>query len=301
MNIGLVIPTLNAGESFAKLLKNIELQNIKISEKIIIDSGSVDDTLLLGEKYNYKIIKIEKFNHGNSRKIAVENLHKSDVVVFITQDIELYDINSIAKLTEIFQNSSIAATYGRQIPKNDANPIAKHNRFFNYPSKSAIKKFEDKNLLGIKAVFLSDSFAAYNINILRKIGNFPENVIIGEDMYIAAKMLNNGYEIYYNAEAKVYHSHNYNLMQEFKRYFDTGVFHSREKWIIKSFGKSEGEGIKIVLSQLKYLYSEKNFNYIIKAIFINFIRFLAYKLGQFEKYLPIKIKVLLSAQSYFFK
>ena len=84
MNIGLVIPTLNAGESFAKLLKNIELQNIKISEKIIIDSGSVDDTLLLGEKYNYKIIKIEKFNHGNSRKIAVENLHKSDVVVFIT-------------------------------------------------------------------------------------------------------------------------------------------------------------------------------------------------------------------------
>lgn len=301
MNIGLVIPTLNAGESFAKLLENIELQNIKISEKIIIDSGSVDDTLLLGEKYNYKIIKIEKFNHGNSRKIAVENLHKSDVVVFITQDIELYDINSIAKLTEIFQNSSIAATYGRQIPKNDANPIAKHNRFFNYPSKSAIKKFEDKNLLGIKTVFLSDSFAAYHINILRKIGNFPENVIIGEDMYIAAKMLNNGYEIYYNAEAKVYHSHNYNLMQEFKRYFDTGVFHSREKWIIKSFGKSEGEGIKIVLSQLKYLYSEKNFNYIIKAIFINFIRFLAYKLGQFEKYLPIKMKVLLSAQSYFFK
>ena len=119
-------------------------------------------------------------------------------------------------------------------------------------------------------------------------------------MYIAAKMLNNGYEIYYNAEAKVYHSHNYNLMQEFKRYFDTGVFHSREKWIVKSFGKSEGEGIKIVLSQLKYLYSEKKFNYIIKAIFINFIRFLAYKLGQFEKYLPIKMKVLLSAQSYFF-
>ena len=91
MNIGLVIPTLNAGASFELLLKKIEQQNEKIVEKIIIDSGSTDDTVKIGKKYNYRIIEIKEFNHGNSRRIAVENLFKSDVVVFITQDIEIYN------------------------------------------------------------------------------------------------------------------------------------------------------------------------------------------------------------------
>ena len=93
MNIGLVIPTLNAGESFAKLLENIELQNIKISEKIIIDSGSVDDTLLLGEKYNYKI----KYGveHPTYYEISFIDGHKDTITVWTDPEygdyIEMYD------------------------------------------------------------------------------------------------------------------------------------------------------------------------------------------------------------------
>lgn len=301
MNIGLVIPTLNAGASFELLLKKIEQQNEKIVEKIIIDSGSTDDTVKIGKKYNYRIIEIKEFNHGNSRRIAVENLFKSDVVVFITQDIEIYNEESISKLVSSLKDHSIAATYGRQLPKNNANPIAKHIRLFNYPENSEVKKYQDKDYQGIKTAFLSNSFSAYNVKYLRNVGCFPENVIIGEDMYVAAKLLKNGYKIYYNAEAKVYHSHNYNLLEEFKRYFDTGVFHSKEKWIKESFGNSEKEGLKLVRHQLKYLYSDNNWCYIIRAILINFIKFFAYKLGQSEKYLPKRIKILLSAQSYFFK
>lgn len=30
----------------------------------------------------------------------------------------------------------------------------------------------------------------------------------------------------YCAEAKVYHSHNYTILQEVRRYFDTGAFHA---------------------------------------------------------------------------
>ena len=62
MNIGLVIPTLNAGASFELLLKKIEQQNEKIVEKIIIDSGSTDDTVKIGKKYNYRIIEIKENN-----------------------------------------------------------------------------------------------------------------------------------------------------------------------------------------------------------------------------------------------
>ena len=38
-----------------------------------------------------------------------------------------------------------------------------------------------------------------------------------------------------------------------KRYFDMGVFHANEPWIRQEPGGAEGEGVKFVLSECKYL------------------------------------------------
>ena len=79
--------------------------------------------------------------------------------------------------------------------------------------------------------FISNSFAAYRVSVLKEVGGFPDDVIFGEDMFVATKMLKAGYKIAYAAGACVYHSHDYSLWQEMKRYFDMGVFHAREPWI----------------------------------------------------------------------
>ena len=86
--------------------------------------------------------------------------------------------------------------------------------------------------IGIKAAFLSNSFAAYRRSALESVGGFPSDTIFGEDTFAAAKMLLNGWKIAYSAEATVYHSHNLTFIEEFRRYFDIGVFHSREKWFM---------------------------------------------------------------------
>jgi rhamnosyltransferase len=75
------------------------------------------------------------------------------------------------------------------------------------------------------------------------VGGFPENVIMCEDVYAAAQIMEAGYDIYQQADALVYHSHNYSVVQDFQRYLDLGViYESRERWIIEAFGGAKKQG-----------------------------------------------------------
>jgi rhamnosyltransferase len=151
----------------------------------------------------------------------------------------------------------------------------------------------DSPKFGIKTAFISNSFAAYRRTALLSVGGFPSNTILSEDTYVAAKMLLAGWKIAYCADAMVYHSHNYGFIEEFKRYFDIGVFHAREPWIRQAFGQAEGEGMRYVRSELKYLWS-KDYKLIPSAILRTILKLLGYKLGFMEQKIPMWLKVHLS-------
>jgi len=302
VKIGLIIPTLNAGNNFEILLNSVEMQKCNFYRKLIIDSGSNDGTLEIAQKYKYEILSISKasFNHGGTRQQAIEQLDDIDIAVFLTQDVILYNDTSVFNLVKILDNKEVGAVYGRQLPYPTASLLSAQARLFNYPDKSEIKSYLDKNRLGIKTAFLSDSFAAYRCSVLKEVGGFPKKVIIAEDMYVTAKMLLNSYKIAYIAEACVYHSHDYNLLQEFRRYFDTGVFQAREAWIRNAFGNAEGEGLKLMKDQMRYLYEKRAYSDIVRAALVNIVKLIGYRVGILEKYLPIWLKKICSGQSYFF-
>lgn len=301
MKIGVAILTLNAGEAFKTLLDSLAKQDCAIERMLVADSGSQDGTVELAKQYHCEILTIPKgkFNHGTTRKQCVQHLQGMDVIVFLTQDVILQGFSALKQLTEVFQDETIAVSYGRQIPFLDASPLAAQNRAFNYTEESLIKAFEDRQWLGIKTPFTSDSFAAYRTRALEEVGSFP-HVIVSEDMYVAAKLLVAGYKVAYRAEACVYHSHDYTLKQELQRYFDIGVFMGREPWIREIFGGAEGEGLKLVKNQLAYLYKHHGISSIPKAIAVNVVKLIGYRLGIYESYLPLWLTKQLSGQRYFF-
>ena len=178
---------------------------------------------------------------------------------------------------------------GRQLPHRDANALAKHARAFNYPKNSRVKTLADSQELGIKTAFMSNSFAAYRREALMEIGGFPNHVIFAEDMYAAAKMLQTGWQVAYEGNACCRHSHNYTITEEFRRYFDMGVFHAREPWIRETFGGAGGEGLRYVKSELKFLGASGLFLWP-SAIIRNACKLIAYKLGQKERALSIGLK-----------
>ncbi|APG18789.1 rhamnosyltransferase [Kosakonia radicincitans] len=256
MNFAVVIPTHNGGDVFKECLESITTQSIQPNIILVIDSSSKDNTVELASRYTdcIKIIPSSEFNHGGTRNMAARLVSDVEFIVFLTQDAILNSSFAFANLLSFFESDNeIAAVCGRQLPHVTANPLARHARWYNYPQTSIIKTANDIPILGIKAAFMSNSFAAYRTADLLDIGGFPLDTILAEDMYVAARFLLDGKKVGYCAEASVRHSHNYSPVEEFKRYFDTGVFHSQEKWIREKLGVLDGEGKKFVISELKYL------------------------------------------------
>jgi len=286
MKISVIIPTYNAQEYLPELLERLKNQTVSF-ELIIIDSSSSDNTVTIAREYTDNIIVIptSEFDHGGTRTKAAKAA-SGDIIVFLTQDALPHENNTIEKILEPFEDLNVGAVYGRQIPYDDASLFGKHLRYFNYPDTSYVRTLQDKDKYGIKTAFLSDSFASYRKSALHKIDYFKDGLIVGEDTYAGAKMLIKGFSLGYSAEAKVYHSHSYNVIEEFKRYFDIGVFHKREKWILETFGKAEGEGGKYVKSEFQYLLTQHAYWKIPEFFIRNGMKYLGYKLGYHYQRLP---------------
>lgn len=303
MKIALIIPTYNAGIFWHKWIDTYQTQSIKAEQIIVVDSSSTDETAQLAEQAGFFVKKIAKedFDHGGTRNLAVKLSElDADILVFMTQDAILANETALQNLMEPFADQMVAAVYGQQLPSQDANPLATHARLFNYPSQNITKTRNDIKSWGIKCAFMSNSFAAYRKSIFDELGTFPENTILAEDMYLAAKMILAGYKIAYCSEAKVYHSHNYSLIQEFKRYFDTGVFQQKESWIQEEFGSVSGEGKRFVISELQYLW-KNNPLWIPKALCSTLFKYIGFKFGLNWYKLPKRIIKILSMHKGYWK
>lgn len=279
--VSIIIPTYNAGKEFEKLALIIKKQTANIRQVLVIDSSSADETVNIANKYGFtvEIIPKSQFKHGKTRQYALEKIN-TEIVVFLTQDALLYDEFSIENLIRcLISDEKIAAVYGRQMPYENTGILGKFARLYNYPPISKINNYDDRKDKGIKSTFLSDSFSAYKKGLLLKTGGFPD-VNFGEDTYVAAKLLMNGYKTAYCAEAKVYHSHDYSLIEQYKRNKEIGKFHRQEKWLLETFGKAEGEGLKFVVSEAKYLVKNGKFYYLPVAFLHNVVKYLGYKMGR---------------------
>lgn len=280
-SIGVVIPTYNGEQNISELLTKLQHQTAKIDKLMVIDSGSKDNTVKIAQQFDIDLEEIanKEYGHGKTRQFAVEQVD-TDVIVFLTQDAIPADENAIANLVKyLLSNNQMAAACGRQLPNENTGPLGSFARLYNYGTESFINTKADIPQKGIKTAFLSDTFSAYKRKMLLDIGGFPLDSFFGEDMYVAAKMILAGYAVGYCAEAKVYHAHDYTLKQEFIRSMDIGRFHKSEPWLIKKFGKAEGEGIKFVKAQVKYLFCSGRWYILPYAFMNNAVKYAGYKFG----------------------
>lgn len=296
MNVTIVVPTYNGGKLWEESAKAISKQQSAIERVKVVDSSSKDNTREIANKYGFDVTMIDQkdFDHGGTRSYALGDI-ESDIVVFLTQDAILSSDDAVSKLVAIFSESDeIVCAYGRQLPHLDANLLAQHARFHSYRKHAYVTGIRDDSPSGFRKAFMSNSFAAYKTDFLRSIGAFPKHLILGEDAYVAAKALTSGMRVAYVADAQVYHSHNYSTTEEFKRYFDIGVFHSTQPWMIKQLGSVEGEGIKFALDQIKYVIKHNKPFWVFKSMSASLAKYLGYKLGKKHRILGAKFSRKLS-------
>ena len=296
----IIIPVYNPDEKFPQLLKALRGQDYKNFSLLIIDSGLIDNYggfLRDWPQAEVKKIPSQEFNHGGTRQLGIDMNLGKDIYVFFTQDAVPADKHCLSALVSAFDDSNIGCAYGRQLPYEGARLFSSVAREINYPPKGHVWSLSNKNKYGIKTAFLSNSFAAYRKEALDAVGGFPIHTILCEDMYVAAKMLMAGYQKAYVSEACVYHSHDYTIWQEFKRYFDFGVFHAREKWIRQTFGGAGGSGVDFVKREIAMIRQEpmcRQVGLFCEMVMRDGMKLLGYKLGMAEKYMAVGLKRNLS-------
>jgi rhamnosyltransferase len=304
IKVSIFIPTLNA-EHYLKLMLPLLTKALNPACIFIIDSSSSDKTIDIAQEFNVQIFTIQRneFNHGKTRNLSLK-LCNSDFVVFMTQDAQPENPNFLSLLIEPFQSDClIAATYARQLPRKEAKRLEQLDRYIKYPKIDITQSQETLLDLGSRAYFLSNSCAAYRMSIFRELGGFPESEIMGEDAIFAQKAVTKGYKIIYVSKSEVYHSHNYTLIEQFKRYFDTGVYRSKAlKLSITPESKGDvNQGSSYARLILSELLKEKRYMLISEFALNIVFSFLGYSLGSQYQVIPNWLCKKMSMHSFYWR
>lgn len=267
-----IIPTKNGGHIFKKVLLQVLEQSLNGEfEVIIIDSGSSDDTVEFIKKKQleyrniiFKSIPPKEFGHGKTRNLGA-SYAKGEFLVFITQDALPYDEYWLENLISCFKtDENIVGVFGRHVPYDDCDIFEKHNiitHFNNFGVETTIFYLDDKERYereeGYRHLlcYYSDNSSAMRKSIWKEIP-YPD-VDFAEDQLWARQIIEKGYKKAYSPNSVVYHSHNYNFKQMFRRYYDEykGLYKIYNYIPVKSIFFLPAHIFKHLFSDIRFLRS----------------------------------------------
>ena len=306
MSVDVIIPVYKPDEKLNRLLTALDTQTIKPQRVIIIHTGEIlsGEPDYLGKNICFRKIAKGEFDHGGSRNLGA-SLSDADVMVFMTQDAVPADEYLLEKMTEALMDTvemepdwleseptesaqclTVAAAYARQLPYEDCRAVERYIREFNYPDKGERRTKADIPARGIKTFCSSNVCAAYRREIFDRLGGFEEKTIFNEDMLFGAKAIHGGYAVAYTAGARVYHSHNLGLMDQFHRNFDNAVSQAEHPEVFAAVS-SEKEGMKLVKYCISRMKEDKKL-YLVPYFVLNCAcRYAGFFLGKRYRKLPM--------------
>ena len=284
-SVAVIIPTRNAGDDATRLCRALALQTRPPDEIVVIDSASDDGTAAIFRDYGATVLETdpERFRHGATRNRAARAA-TSDILVFMTQDV-VPDPECLEHLIAPLAAGEAAASYGRQRPRPGAPPLESFAGERNYSEDSYAIDASSLEGAGVRAFFFSNACAAVRSDELWRQDGFPEQVIMNEDMNLAARLLRAGHRIAYRADAVVTHSHAYTPAELFRRYFDIGVALSQSEPELRN-AATTGAGLNYVRAVIRHLLGIGRYDLLLRAALESGVKWLGHFLGRRHRRLP---------------
>ncbi len=279
MTVDIICPLYNSENTILSLKESIEKQkNVKVGKIRFVLTESTDNSeqVLKDNKIYYSKVSREEFSHSKTREDEAMK-SEADVLVFITQDVVIEREDWLEKLVAPIVSGEVAASFSRQISK--FNNIEKYTREKNYPEESYVNSKEDLETKGLKAYFFSDAASAISAEVFKKLGGYDgKRLPTNEDMYIAYKLITNGYKIKYCADSVVCHSHKFTLKQVYDRYRLVGRFMAENPYLDSHGTTKAGGGLAKYI--LKRALKEFNIKVLFRFFPDMFARYFGMKKGK---------------------
>ena len=225
ITVDVVCPLCHADQYIGRLIENIKKQeNVSIGNVVFALTEDGDTSAVIeqinAEGYTFFSVEKEEFSHSLTREKAIFEYCSSDIVIMMSQDVNVLGTNAFFELANAL-NEQIVYAYGKQICKKKT--IEHYVRRKNYGEESYIVSKDDVGKMQLKAFFASDAFSAYYRPVFVALNGYDNiHMMMNEDMYYAKKIIDAGYKKAYVSEAVVEHSHKLKLKQLYRRYYETG-------------------------------------------------------------------------------
>lgn len=285
--ISIIIRSKNEMPWIKYTLQMLEKQSFRDFEVVAVDSGSTDGSY--EQLLDYKpavLYQIEPQSYIPGRVLNEAIRHcKGDIIVFNNADCipqqDTWLQNLVAPLME--ESSSTekrVACFCRQVPRPNAFPLVR---------KDYERAFGDGSIHRTWRHFFSLASSAVKKDIITRYP-FDNDIQYSEDIEWSWRMKELGYEIYYQKDAVVEHSHNYDLAGIAKRF--TGEGRAEAKIYKELYQKNPELWIKdsslwhsVILSagaetlrDIIYLINNKEYGWILQAPLYRFMqRYFTYK------------------------
>ena len=297
--ISVVIPVKDGGTDLARCLDAIGRQVIdREVEVVVVDSGSRDGSADLARGHGARVHEIPaaEFGHGRTRNLGAE-LANGEILVFTSQDAFAADESWLATLVRSLSGSErIAGAYGRQLPHDDATPPERYFLDFLYGPEARIQRLERD-----EPDFEQTLFSNVNSAMPRATWEefpFADDLIMSEDQEWSRRVLRAGYELVYEPDAAVHHSHSYSIADAFRRFFDSGVSAERSYAAGASgSGALRRAGARYARGEVEWLWGTGQRRWIPYAAAYELAKFTGMQLGRRHRHVPLALKRRFSALS----
>jgi dolichol-phosphate hexosyltransferase len=157
--VEIVIPTLNEGASIGELIQDIRRLNLTLPVRVsilIVDGGSIDETLQVCKRENAKFIVQTGRGKGNAMRQAAE-VSKADILVFMDGDGTYSPSDLEILLRPLLDRTADMVVGSRTIEKRNKGSVPRLNRFgnnlFNRSINFALGSSVSDSLSGYRAMY----------------------------------------------------------------------------------------------------------------------------------------------------
>ena len=226
--ITIIVPTYNSANTVRKCIESLFGIDYPKYDILIVDDGSIDNTINILEEYKDRIACIKNAHVGPSkcRNIAAKQA-KGEFLAFTDSDC-IVDKNWLRELAKGFINDMIVSVGGSQLSPSDETYFGRRVQDFFELTGFLGGYIKNKSNKEVRQVAHNPSCnAMYRKAAFLDIGGFDETLWPSEDVDLDYRLKKRGSEFRYNPQAIVYHYRPQNLRNLLHMMFRYGIMQGR--------------------------------------------------------------------------
>lgn len=198
--ISIIIRAYNEASWLERCLEAIKHQRLDIDDVILVDNESTDGTREIGEAYGVKLTTISRkeFTFGRALNQGIAIARHPLIAILSAHCIPIDELWADYLAVHLQEpGTNICGVYGKQEPLPDTSDV---------DARDLWTTFRDERQTQTKDFFFHNA----NSSIRRDLWEafpFDENIKGVEDRAWTKQMLNEGFSVVYEPNARVYHHH----------------------------------------------------------------------------------------------